>query len=260
MAKFIKKFLNYRELFYIFIWKDLTVKYKQAALGIAWALIQPLSYMLLFTFIFTYAMPIRVSTYPTPLFFYTGILHWMFVSYAITHSIQILVFNCPLLRKIYFPPALLPLSSIVTAFIDFLISFGLFLLLIAFYRAPISLTALWYFPLLLLLLMFVTSMCLVLSVLNVYYRDVGLVSGFLMQVLFFSTPILYSIDKMSSRFKPVLFLNPLTFIIENMRRCLFEHRPVLVWQYAIMFCGLLCFFILSYNFFKTTERKLVDVL
>ena len=260
MWKKVEGIMNYRDLFYIFMWRDFQVRYRQAIFGAAWAIIQPLSLMLLFTFIFTYAMPVKVSTFPFPIFFYAGLLPWTLFSSSITYSIHSITGNNYLLRKIYFPRIILPLVGICTAFLDYLIACILLVGLIVFYKIQLSWVALWFFPLFLLLLLFIFSMSLILSVLNVYYRDVGLASSFLIQIIFFATPILYSIDKIAPHLKPLIFLNPLTFIVENMRRCLLEQRPVILWQYIIMFFGLLIFLALSYKFFKATERKFVDVL
>lgn len=260
MSTKIKHLLNYRDLFLIFIWRDFSVKYKQAALGVLWAIIQPFSFMLLFTFIFTCAMPVKISTAPYPIFFYTGLLPWTFFASSVTYSIQSITGSFYLLRNIYFPPVLLPLTGIVTAFVDFLIGSIFFVGLVFYYKIPISPVTLWYFPLFFLLLLFTLSISLVLSAINVYYRDVGLASGFLIQIIFFATPILYSIDKISPKLKLWVFMNPLTFIIENMRRCLLEGRPVVEWQYFIMLLGLCVFLFLSYKLFRATEIKFADIV
>jgi ABC-type polysaccharide/polyol phosphate export permease len=256
----IRHLLQYRDLFYIFVWKDFSVKYRQTVLGIVWAIIQPFSFMLLFTFIFTYVMPVKVSSFPYAVFFYAGLLPWAFFSSTINYSIQSFTGNNHLLRQTYFPRIILPLTGVFTAFVDFLIAAVFLMGLLAFYKIPVSVTALWYIPLFFLLFLFSLSLALILSVLNVYYQDVSLISPFFIQLLFFMTPVFYSIDNLPLRLKTVVFLNPLTFIIENMKRCLFEQRPVVGWQYTVMLLGLSAFLFLSYQFFKSMERKLSDVL
>ena len=132
--------------------------------------------------------------------------------------------------------------------------------MLLFYKITISLYALWFLPLLLLLLMFTISISLILSALNVYYRDVKLATNFFIQLWFFATPVFYSVDKVNMRFKFLLFLNPLTFIIENMRRCLIENRGIVVWQYLTMLLFNLMILILSYKFFRITEKRFADVI
>jgi len=251
---------KYRDLLLIFIWRDFNVKYRFALLGIAWAVIQPLSFMLLFTFIFSYAMPIKVSKFPPAIFFYAGILPWSFFANSITYGIQCFTGNHHYLKQVYFPRIILPLVGVFTAFVDLLIASTLFIALLVFYKFPVSITAFWIIPLFFLLVLFVVSLSLISSILNVYYRDLGLVSSFLLQVIFFSTPVLYSVDKLPLKLKTLFFYNPLTFIFENIKRCLLEGRDVVEWQYFMMLFILILLLIVSYRIFKFMERKLADVL
>lgn len=260
MTSGIKHLYSYKDLFLVLLWRDFNIRYKQAVLGIAWAIIQPLSMMFLFTFIFTYVMPMKISDVPRPVFFFSGLLPWTFFSSTMNGAIPSLVNNYDLIKSIYFPRVFLPLSSLAIAITDFFLSLLIFIGLLLFFKIKITLTALWIIPLFLLLFLFTVSIALVLSALNVYYRDVGLASTFLIQLLFFASPIFYSIDKISPKAKLILFLNPLTFIIENMRRCLIEGRPTLLWQYLIMLAFVTILFVLSYQFFRRTERKFADVI
>jgi ABC-type polysaccharide/polyol phosphate export permease len=256
----MKKISNQFELFYIFIWRDFNVKYKQAALGIAWAVLQPFSFMLLFTFIFTYALPVKVSRFPPAVFFYAGLLPWTFFASSITYSIQTFTGNHHYLKRVYFPRIILPLCGIFIALVDFLIASLLFIALLVFYKIAISINALWLAPLFLLLFLYTISLSLILSVMNVYYRDIALASSFFLQVLFFATPVLYSVEKIPLHIKHWLFLNPLTFIFENIKKCLLEGDAVNLEQFLLMFLGLFLFLLVSYKFFKFMERKLADVL
>jgi lipopolysaccharide transport system permease protein len=260
MKSEFKNLLNYKDLFFVFIWREFSIRYRQSLFGILWAVVQPLSMMLLFTFVFTYIMPVKVSDYPYPLFFYAALLPWSFFSSSLNYSIPSLVSHYNLVTKIYFPREILPLSGIAVAFIDFLIASLLFIVMLIFYKIPFSFASLWFFPLLIVLLLFTISMSLFLSALNVYYRDVNLAIGFLIQLWFFATPIFYSIDRVPAQFKIILFLNPLTFVIENTRRCLIQGRPVVWWQYLIMLCFMTGISSISYYFFKKTERKFADVI
>lgn len=258
--KIFKRIYPYKDLFLIFIWREFTIRYKQSVFGVLWAVIQPLSMMLLFTFIFSYVLKLKMTEYPHVVFFYSGILPWTFFSSALNYSIPSLTNNYSLITKIYFPREILPLSGISVAIIDYLIATLVFAVLLFIYRISISWNALWLIPLFMLLMLFTTSVSLFLASLNVYYRDVKLATGFLIQLWFFASPVMYSIDQLDMKIKIILFLNPLTFIIENMRRCVLEDRGVILWQFALVSLIVSLCYIMAYKFFIRTERAFADVI
>jgi lipopolysaccharide transport system permease protein len=187
-------------------------------------------------------------------------LPWTFFATSVNYSLGSLTGNYLLITKIYFPREILPLSGIVIAFIDYMIASILYIPMLLIYHIQITYYILWMVPLLALLFVFTISMSLLLSSLNVYYRDVKLATGFLIQLLFFTSPVLYSIDNLSLKFKLILFFNPLTFIIENMRRCLIEGRGVVIWQFIFVSVIVAAFYYLCYRFFIKTERDFADVI
>ncbi len=256
----IKRLLPYKDLLYINVWREFNIRYRQSFIGILWAVIQPLSMMVLFTFVFTYLIRATVSDYPKAVFFYSGLLPWGFFSTSVNFSLTSLTGNYVLITKIYFPREILPLSGIVMAFLDYLIASAIFIPMLIIYHIHITYHILWMLPLLVLLFFFTLSMSLLLSSLNVYYRDVKLATGFLIQLLFFASPVLYSIDDLSLKFKLILFFNPLTFIIENMRRCLIEGRGVVLWQFVFVSIIVAVLYYLCYKFFIKTERDFADVI
>lgn len=256
----LKRILPYKDLFYIYVWREFNVRYRQSIIGALWAVIQPLSMMLLFTFIFTYILKVNVSDYPRALFFYSGLLPWTFFSSSVLYSLTSLTGNYDLITKIYFPREILPLSGIAIAFLDYLVASLIFIPMLLIYKIHLTWYTLWIIPLLVLLFFYTAAVSLLLSSLNVYYRDVKLATGFLIQLLFFASPVLYSIDDLSIKLKLILFLNPLTFIIENMRRCTIEGRGVVLWQFFFACIIVAVFYLLSYKFFIKTERDFADVI
>lgn len=256
----IQRLLPYRDLLVIYIWREFNVRYRHSVIGVLWALIQPLSMMLLFTFIFTYILKMEVGDYPKAIFFYSSLLPWTFFSSSMNYSIPSLSNNYELITKIYFPREIIPLSGVVVAFIDYLIALVLFFVLMFLFDITLTFQILWIIPLFVLLFFFTTAIALFLSSLNVYYRDVDLATRFLIQLLFFGSPIIYSIDNLDMKLKLVLFLNPLTFIIENMRRCTIEGRGVVLWQFLLVGALTAVFYILAYKFFIKTERDFADVI
>ncbi len=129
-----------------------------------------------------------------------------------------------------------------------------------YFKINFTLNFLWIIPLLFLLIIFTTALCFLFSSLNVYYRDIGLASGFFIQLLFFISPVWYSIDHLDIKLKMILFLNPLTFIIENIRRCTLEGRDIILWQFLFVTLVICVFYFLSYKLFTKIEKNFADVI
>ena len=256
----LKRLAKYKDLLIVFAWREFTIRYRQSIIGVLWAILQPLSMMLLFTFIFSFVLKHKVSDIPYPVFFYSGLLPWTFFASSLNYSIPSLTNHYNLITKIYFPREILPLAGIIVAGIDFIIASIFFIILMLFYKVPLTLTALWSIPLFGMLVIFTISVSLFLSSLNVYYRDVKLATNFLIQLWFFASPVMYSIDKVPMKWKILLFLNPLTFIIENMRRVLLENRSVVWWQFFLVGAIILIIYKLCYSFFIRIEKAFADVI
>ena len=259
-TKLYHRLKGYKDLLFVFIWREFSIRYKQSLIGILWAILQPVSMMLLFTFIFTYVMPMRVTKYPYILFFYAGLLPWSFFSSSLNYSIPSLTNHYNLVTKIYFPREVLPISGIAVAVVDFLCAAAFYFVLLLIYGHKITSTFWWFIPLFFLLIVFTTAVGLLLACINVYYRDVKLATNFMLKIWFFCTPVFYSIDKVSLKLKFLLFLNPLSFIVENMRRCVLENRGVILWQFLIFAIFVVLLFEGCYKVFIKTERKFADVI
>ena len=255
-----KRLKNYKDLFYVFVWRELLIRYKQTSIGILWALIQPLSMMILFILVFGVILNIETNGYPKVLFYYSGLVPWTFFSSSISASISSLTAHRNLITKIYFPREVIIFSRIMVFLADLIISLILLALLLIVYNIPLSLNMLWSIPLFVLLFMFTAGVGLLLATINVYYRDVRLASGFLLRLWFFATPVFYSIDSLSIKVKSILFLNPLTYIVENLRRVLIEGRSVVPWQFFIEAVFIIILFMASYKCFIRMERSFADVI
>ena len=254
------RLLPYKELLYIFVWRDFCVRYRDTVFGVLWAIIQPLSFMLLITFIFTYILRVKVGDFPRPLFFYSALLPWGFFNTSINYSVTSLRGNRTLITKIYFPREILPISGMFVAFIDLLIASLLYFIMLFAFGLSLNWNMLWLIPIMTLLIIFTISVSLIFATLNVYYRDVGMLTRFLIQILFFGSPIIYSIDTLSTKLKILLFFNPLTFIIENTRRCILEGRGVVLWQFIFAIILVLILFYYSHKMFLKVEKDIPDVI
>lgn len=215
----LKDLWAYRELVYFMIWRDVKVRYKQTMLGAAWAIIQPVLTMIVFTFLFG-----RIAKLPTdnnipyPIFSYAALLPWgMFVG-ALNQASRSLTSNQNMVTKIYFPRLVLPLASILSGLVDFVIAFVILIGLMIYYGVTPSPNAIWALPLFLLLTV-VTALgvALWLSAINVQYRDVNYALPFLTQFWLFITPVAYSSNLISEKWQLIYSLNPMAGVVNGFR-------------------------------------------
>jgi ABC-type polysaccharide/polyol phosphate export permease len=260
IPKISDRLIQYKDLFIILVWRELLIRYKQTAIGILWALIQPLSMMFLFVIVFGSILKLETGGCPRPLFYFAGLVPWTFFSSSVSISINSLTSHRNLITKIYFPRELIVFSSIAVFISDFLISLLLLFAMLFFYGINFTLNTLWVVPLCFLMFLFTAAMSLMLGMLNVFYRDVKLASGFLLRFWFFATPVFYSIDAVELKHKLILFLNPLTYLVENFRRVLIEDRGLVLWQFGLESVFVILLFILSYKLFIKLERSFADVI
>lgn len=215
-ANYWRDLWRYRELMYFLAWRDIVVRYKQTAIGVAWALLRPALTMLVFV-AFRRLVGIKPSEVPDPILVFAAVLPWQFFSTAITESSASLLGNSNLISKVYFPRLIIPFAAVVTAFADFLITLGLLAGLMLWYGfAPgWTIAALPLFALLALGLSL--GLGLFLAALNVEYRDFRYVVPFIVQVGLFVSPIAFTTANMPERWRPLYFLNPLVGIIDGFR-------------------------------------------
>lgn len=215
-----------RELLLTFTKRNILIRYKQTALGILWAILQPVFLMIIFTLFFQRLGNASSNGIPYPIFAYAGLLPWTFFSTSLTQSAMSLVANQNLLRKIYFPRLIIPLSTVLTALVDLAVaSVVLFALMIWYgvYPEPLHLLALP--ALVLLALATALGVGLWLSALNVAYRDVQYVMPFLAQAWLFATPAVYVANTFSSPWNILLGLNPMQGVVSGLRWCLLGSSP-----------------------------------
>jgi len=251
---------QYRELLYFFSWRDLKVRYKQTAIGVGWAIFQPLITMVVFSIFFGQLAKIPSDGIPYPIFVYVGLLFWQFFSSALTDTSNALIGNQAIITKVYFPRLILPISTVVTKFVDFCISsvvlFGL-MLYYGYYPNP---TGLLILPILLLItFMAATGLGLALSAVNVKYRDVRYVLPFFIQLLMFLTPVIYPAS-LAGKYAWLLAINPMMGVIQNARAAVLGTAPIDYSILAIAFVGTLVLLVVGIFVFKKTERYFADIL
>ncbi|MDQ1523302.1 MAG: lipopolysaccharide transport system permease protein [Pyrinomonadaceae bacterium] len=212
---------SYRELLYFLTWRDIKVRYKQTALGAAWAIIQPLATMLLFTLVFNRLAGLDTGRVPYPLFAYTGLLIWTFFSNAVINSTNSLINNTNLITKVYFPRAFIPAAAVAAGMVDLAIA-GLILCGLVVYYGVAPTWGLALVPLFLLLaVLLALAVGMLISALTVKYRDLRHALPFLIQFWMFASPVIYPASRVPGGWRQLIALNPLTGIIEGFRAALF---------------------------------------
>jgi lipopolysaccharide transport system permease protein len=213
----LKDLWHYRELLFFLTWRDIKVRYKQTALGAAWAIVQPLLTMLVFTLFFGRLAKVPSDGIPYPLFSYTALLPWQLFAYALTESSNSVVANERLITKVYFPRLVVPLASILAGLVDFVIAFTLVIGMMVWYgvRPTWAILALPFF----VIFTIVTALAvgLWLSALNVQYRDVRYTLTFIVQFWLIASPVAYSTTLVPARWRPFYGLNPMAGVIEGFR-------------------------------------------
>jgi lipopolysaccharide transport system permease protein len=249
----------YRELLYFLTWRDIKVRYRQTVLGFAWAIIQPLFMMIVFSLFFGTLAKVPSENIPYPLFNYAAVLPWTLFASGVTRSSNSLVQDVNLIQKVYFPRLLMPLAGILSPLVDFVIAFVVLIGMMFYFGYYPGVTMLWIVPLLILELVLALGIGLWLSAINVEYRDVGYAIPFLIQLGLFASPVVYS-----STFVPVRFqtayglINAMAGIIEGFRWAILGTRPpsyLLIASVVII----LVIFISGAFYFRRREKLFADV-
>jgi len=213
----LREIWKYRELLYFLVWRDVKVRYKQTMLGAAWAIIQPLLTMLVFTLLFGKIARLPSDNVPYPLFAFAGLLPWTFFANAVSSAGNSVVGNPQLVTKVYFPRLIVPAAAVLAGLVDFGVSFLLMCSMLAIYRVPVGVNFL-----LLPLLIFLTAALAMgagtwLASLNVKYRDIRHLIPFALQLWMYATPVAYPLSVIPRPFRALLILNPMAGLIENYR-------------------------------------------
>ena len=217
----LKDIWAYRELLFFLTWRDVKVRYKQTALGAAWAILQPLFMMIIFTIFFGRLAGVALAGIPYPLFALAGLVPWTFFSNAITASGNSLVGSANLITKVYFPRLIVPAAAMLAGLVDFLLAFMLLVLLMFYYRVTLTAQILFLPVLVILTALFSLGVGTWMSALNVKYRDVRFALPFLIQLWLFVSSVIVPSTSLPQKWRWLLMLNPMSGIIEGYRSALF---------------------------------------
>jgi lipopolysaccharide transport system permease protein len=249
----------YRELLYFLTWRDIKVRYKQTALGVAWAVIQPVFTMLVFTLFFGKFARVPSDNIPYPIFAYAAALPWIFFSNAVISSSNSIVGNGNLITKVYFPRMIIPGAAVAAGIIDFAIAFIVLIGLMFYYKIEWTWKLLMLPVVMLLMILLALGVGMVLSALNAKYRDIRYALPFLIQLWMFITPIIYPSSIVPEKWRWFIGLNPMTGIIEGFRSSLFALS--FKWSELII-SGIITIIMLvcSVYIFKRMEKLFADIV
>jgi len=251
---------HYRDLLYTLSLHRIKVRYKQSVLGVAWAIVQPLSLMLVYGLIFALIVRVPTGGQPYAVFAYTGLLPWLYLSTALTNATGGLVSHNQLVTKVYFPREIISLTYVVAALFDFLIAATVLAGLMLYHHVPLTAHALYAVPIIAVLTIFVAGAALALSAAQVRYRDIGVALPLLLQLWMFATPVVYPLSAVPARLQPFFKLNPLGGLIENFRRVLLAGAAPDFRGLALAAALSLVLFALAYVYFKRVEATMADII
>lgn len=256
----LKELWRYRELIYFLTWRDIKVRYKQAVLGITWALLQPILTMVITSVVFGVLLKVPSGDVPYPVFVFSALLPWQLFATSLQKSSHSLVGNANLLTKIYFPRLIIPLSSVLAVMLDFAISSVMLIVMMLFYRVQPSWQMFWLIPLILLAIMAALAVGLWLSALNVQYRDIQHMVPFIVQIWLYASPVVYPIETIPAGILRTLYgLNPMVGVIQGFRWALFggtaPDSTLLISAVVVI-----ALFISGLFYFRRMEKTFADIV
>jgi lipopolysaccharide transport system permease protein len=254
----VRELWRHRELLYFLVWRDIKVRYKQTVIGAAWAIIQPVCTMVIFSIIFGRFAGIPSDGAPYPVFVYAGLLPWLFFANAVTQSAQSLVNQARLLTKVYFPRLFIPSTSIGVGLVDFSLSFAVYGFLMMWYGHLPGVSVVLLPGLLLLTVMTALGVGFLLSSLTVAYRDFRLVVPFMVQVWLYLSPVVYPVTIIPEPYRWLILLNPMTGIIGGFRSVLLN-QPLDLTALTVAATVSVALFVIGICNFRRTERRFADI-
>jgi lipopolysaccharide transport system permease protein len=256
----LRELWAYRELLYFFIWRDVKVRYKQTALGVSWAILQPFFTMVIFSLFFGRLAKVPSDGVPYPIFAYTALLPWTFFAHGVTLSANSLVSNANLVKKVYFPRMAIPVAAVLSGFADLVPAFTVLIGMMFYYGIYPSAQIVWLPVFVLLALIAALAVGIGLAAINVHFRDVRHTVPFLIQSWLFMTPIAYPSSLLPEHWRSVYALNPMVGVVEGFRWALLDTEPApgpILWISA---AAALLLLLASALYFRRLEKTFADVV
>ncbi|PYS84913.1 MAG: phosphate ABC transporter permease [Acidobacteria bacterium] len=254
------KLAQYSDLLYTLSVHRIKVRYKQSLLGVSWAILQPLSLMLIYTVIFSFIERVQTEGMPYAVFSYVALLPWTYFSTSLSNATNGLVSHQELVTKVYFPREILPLSYVIAALFDFAIASTVLAGLMIYYRIGLTLNALYAVPIILILTLLVTAVALFLSATQVRFRDIGVAMPLLLQLWMFASPVVYPLSAVPPGLRDFYLLNPMVGVIENFRRAILQGAPPDFRSLGVSALIAVVLLPAAYIYFKRVEATVADII
>ena len=252
--------LLYRDLLMFLVWRDLKVRYQQTILGGAWAIIQPLATMLVFTVVFGKLAKLPSDGIPYPLFSFTALVIWTYFSQAVSGAVNSLIGNTQLIEKVYFPRLILPIAAVVRGLADLAVAFAFLLALLAFYGVWPTWKVVFVIPFTLLAIVATVGVGAGLAAVNVRFRDVRQMMPLLIQLWLFATPVAYPASMAPAEWRALLGLNPMAGVVEGYRWALLNTGPFPLELVAISTASALVMLVVGLAIFRRIENSFADII
>jgi lipopolysaccharide transport system permease protein len=260
----LKELWTARELVYFLTWRDVRVRYKQAVLGVAWVVLQPIATVAVFSLFFGRLLQVPSGGVPYPVFAFAGLLPWTYFAAALTRASSSLVGNAHVITKVYFPRLAIPLSAVLGGLVDVGVSLVVLLGTMLMFHVPITLAVLWTLPMLLLAALTALGFGLWFGALNVRYRDVGHIVPFIVQIWMYLTPIIYATTLIPERLRFLLGLNPMTVVVEGFRWAILQQAApaaqIPIWIFGISLAIVVVVLVTGTLYFERVQRTFADVV
>lgn len=252
--------LRHRDLLLNWTLREIRVRYKQSFLGIAWAVLQPLSATIILTLVFSYFLHVPTGGVPQPLFYYAAMLPWTLLAGAVSFGVTSLVNNIHLVKTIAFPREILPLATLLVSLVDFLVAALIFVAMAAAYRVPMGSTWLWVPGLLLVQLVLTAGVVLYASAVTVFYRDVRFVVPLALQLWMYLSPVIYPIALVPDGWRRWYMLNPMAGLIDSYRSVTLLGRAPDAFPLVAAALTSSALFVFAYRYFKRVEADFADLI
>ena len=256
----LQELFHYRELLYFLTWREIKVRYKQTVMGASWALLQPFFTMIAFTLIFGGLAKMPSEGIPYPVFSYSGLLLWIYFSNSVSQSGNSLVGNSALISKIYFPRLFIPTSACLSGLVDYVIALTILIFMMLYYNFTPNVNIIILPLLVFTTLVLASGIGYWLSSICVKYRDVKFVLPFFIQLFMFATPVIYPSSIVGEKYQWLLYLNPMTGLIDAHRAVLLGHLPVNYGALGISMVIALLLFLTGIMYLKNTEKYFADLI
>ena len=256
----LRELVQYKDLFSTLAFREFRVRYAQTFLGFFWAFLQPAATLIIFTFIFGRAIKVDTGDLPYPVFALTGMTAWSFFAYVVSQAGKSIINEQNMIKKIYFPRLMIPLSKAVVGFIDFGITFLLLIIMMLFYGVSPSLNILWLPLFILIVIIASLTFGIWISALTIRYRDFQHIIPFIIQIGLYATPVAYSTLYIPEKYHLIYYcLNPMAGVVEGFRWCIVGQGAIQPYTF-ISFGILLILFVSSLFYFRKVERVMADII